>query len=88
MSNQTEALKSAKSALLAVKHGQCDHTWADQVISDIDEALAEQPERELDKSSVCEDIQQLCMNGDLPWQFEDVIDWITKGEIPAQPPTT
>ena len=51
----------------------------------VDEALAEQPERELDKSSVCEDIQQLCMNGDLPWQFEDVIDWITKGEIPAQP---
>ena len=57
----------------------------DKAITALREALAEQPERELDKSSVCEDIQQLCMNGDLPWQFEDLIDWISKGEIPAQP---
>ena len=56
------------------------------IASQLRAALAERPEREPDKSSVCEDIQQLCINGDLPWQFEDVIDWITKGKIPAQSP--
>jgi len=48
------------------------------------DALA-QPERELNTLSVCEDIQQLCINGELPFQFEDTCDWIEKGKIPSPP---
>jgi len=42
-----------------------------------------QPEQKPSILSVCEDIQQLCNNGDLSYKFEDVIDWMKKGELPA-----
>jgi hypothetical protein len=44
-----------------------------------------QPERELNTLSVCEDIQQLCINGELPFHFEDVCDWIEKEKILSPP---
>ena len=44
MTKLAEALKSARSALGAVKHGQCDFTWANKVIAEIDEALAQPQE--------------------------------------------
>jgi hypothetical protein len=47
--------------------------------------LLAQPERELNNQSVIEDIQQLCINGELPWEFEYVCDWIEKGKLPNPP---
>ena len=76
----------SKEAMKRITRDDTEHGVEYYRADEVDSLLAGQPERELNKSGVCEDIQQLCINGDLPWQFEDVIDWITKGEIPAQPP--
>lgn len=89
-----EAMKLALHTLLSTYPTSADQYARERdAIIALREALAEQPaqqepDREITRLSVCEDIQQLCIDGDLPFQFEDVADWVAKGELPITPPAS
>ncbi len=42
-----------------------------------------QPQEELSKLTAADDINQLCMMGELPIQFEDLADWVADGKWPV-----
>lgn len=45
--------------------------------------LTSKPQEELSKFTVADDINQLCMMGELPIQFEDLADWVADGKWPV-----